>query len=349
MDALSVDRQTADLTFRKKDNCTLFYVVNRNGPLGSTPTVMTGYCDMPINGSKKSNLRGIVPFKGRNGSDFSKLKLALTDSTAKDVLEMCRRALSAWRDQYSPVIKSHWYQDLFGFADGTQVHLGTAGIENPEFYRTVEFSGASTFEAPSRTFYNAIYGDREDAPWYVSLDIPNAKETDWKYETLSSSYLVLRGEDGKPIKAKLGDGGLSIPSAGVPLLDVDTLNKVCQSKWFQESRWKCKTSLQLQSIEWRTNTDASSKKLVVYPVFKLRIYGSILMKRFPYVLPEGVVPKDQRLQVLNSALFDDVEQPAAKKRKRSTVKPKPKSQEIQFTQEILPESDIEGEEEMTSE
>lgn len=344
---LSVEKQTENLTFiSSKDYPTVFKVINKNGPLGSTPTVLTNYCSMPPNGKKTDDIRGIATFDGRLNTKFSKLKLTLTDETAGDVIDVCRNAMAAWRMANNPIKRSAWYQKVFKLEDGTKVHLATGGIENPECFVDYSFEGSASYEAPINTFYKAMYGDGSDEPWYTSVTVPTAKEGDWNYETVSNSKLLFRDEAGKAIKMKLGMGECpNIPTAGVPLTDTDTIKKILQSKWYKESRWGCRAAIQLKSIQWKTARDITSDVKVLYPVFNFVAAGSIVFKQVEYVLPEGVIPLEQRAAILNAALLEGLEAPSNKKRKRNNTKAKPSATKINpdFEREILV-SDIEGDE-----
>lgn len=348
-EVLGVDPQCNKLAFKPSaHNSKVFDIRNKNGPLGWSPTVMTNFCPLPPNGKKGEELRGIVSYPTRvGGGTFSKLKLVFTDETAGDVIKMCLKTLEAWKDAYDPVRKSMWYQTTFGLLDGTQVHLATGAIVNPEIYNSYVFPGVDRYNAPSETFFNALYGDEENAPWYETVGIPVASPGAYNENDINSAVLVFRGEDGKHIKTKLGQDCPSIPNSGVPLTDVDTIRKIEQSKWYKESRWQCKTAIQLRSLEWKISTDSTSGDRVLYPIFHLKTNGSIVFQRTEYTLPEGVVPVEQRAAVLNAALFEGMEAPPVKKRKRvnpvTDKRKKGVSLEGDFEQEILLGSDIEGE------
>ena len=346
--ALDVTTQTANLSFKQAShNNRVFNVSNKNGPLGSTPTVLTDFCNMPPNGKKTDDIRGISTFKGRLGESFSTIKLTLTDDTAGDVIDVCRHAMAAWKKEYNPIHKSAWYQKTFGLSDGTKVHLATGGIENTELFNNYVFEGNESYNAPASTFFKAMYGDAQDAPWYYSFGVPTAKEGAWNYDAVSEAVLVLRDENGKPVKAKLGDGGVTMPPTGIPLTDTETIKTVLQSKWYKESRWQCRVAVQLRSIEWKLERDVVTQERVLYPVFHMKTTGSMIFKKSLYVLPEGVVPVEQRSAVLNAALFAGMDEPSKKRKRTNTPKSKPKvTMPVVFAQEVMPpsESDIEGSE-----
>ena len=324
----------------------VFKVRIKNGVLGNIPSVMSGDCSIIANGLKSDDTRGVATFKGYKGY-FSTVKVGLSDDCAGDVLELCRTVLGAWKESYPPITRSSWYQNHFGFSDGTQVHLGTGAIDNPDLYANYSFS--NQYEGPTHSFFNAMYGDEENGKWYTAITIPTLTEGAWNEEDVRASNLIFRGEDGKSIKTKLGQDCPTIPASGIPLHDTDTIKAIEQSKWFKETRWTCKTVVQLKSITWITDIDVTSNNKVMYPVFSFSTYGNILFKRSPYVLPEGVIPQEQRMAIFNAALFEGVDAPPTKKRKRTNVdkrKSKPTDSvgddDVDYETEMLLASDIEG-------
>lgn len=345
---LTVEAQCSRLGFSASTRSpNVFNVRNKNGPLGSVPTVFTGFCDLPPNGKKESNIRGINTFIGRGDIPFSKLKLSITEDNSPDVINMCRKALEAWNVSYSPVKRSNWYQTQFKLGDGTKVHLATGALENPALYLEYKFDGPDTYNSPSSSFANALYGPESDVPWYVSASIPVLKEGSFNEKSVRNSCLTLYDENMKRIKTKSSDGSFVYSSTGIPLTDTAALSKLATSTFFQGSRWKCKVALQLSSIEWKTSIDINNGARVIYPVFSLRTVGSVVMMKSEYVLPEGVIPLDQRDAILDAALFAGLE-PPSKKRKR-TITPGVKKKMADdvsedFEQEIIVDSDIEGEE-----
>lgn len=341
----SIESQLETIKFvPRKDDPTVFDIVNKHGALGASPTIITGFCELAPNGKKNEELRGIATYQAKGKAKFSTLKIALTDSTSGKVINACKSLLSTWREVHNPLKKSHWYQTTFGFEDGTKVYSGTGGIENPDQFGEYIFEGANAYEAPSFTFFNALYGDEEDAPWYQTLSIPSATPGSKNEEAINSAVLVLLGEDGKRIKAKLGTDCPLIPTTGVPLTDTDTIRKIEQSEWFKASRWLCKTFVQIRTIEWKKIQNAGGGDFVLVPVFKMRVSGNIVFKQTPHVLPEGVIPYDERAAIMNAMLFEGLEEPVQKKRKRSSVS-KPLKIVVPKDKGELSESDIEGEEE----
>lgn len=350
---LSHSVQTAKLSFKtSKNRNTLFDVKVKDGPMGSRPTVMTGLCQLSPNGKSEDGLRGIASFKARHNSDmFSSLKLRLTNGTAGDVIKMCESALDAWTLAHDPVRQSSWYQSQFGLADGTKVHLATGAMANPDLYAGYAFEGNASYNSPKSTFFDVMYGDEEDTVWYHSFGIPTAKGGDWNETAVNSAVLVFRGEDGKAIKHKLGEDCPAIPTTGVPLTDLDTIRRIEQSSWFKDSRWNCKTAIQLSGLEWKLERDITSGELVLCPIFHLKVAGSILYMKTTYALPEGVVPIDERMSIMDAALFEGIEAPTiSKKRKRSKNITKVSTKkgtvvDPDFSQDILLDDDIEGESE----
>lgn len=350
---LDVELQSNRLSFKaSKNKSTVFDVRLKEGPLGNIPTVMTGFCSLPVNGKKTDDIRGIATYQTRHNKKFSTLKLELTDETAGDVIKLCKNTLSAWREAYNPLRRSSWYQTTFSLGDGTKVHHATRGIDDPELFADYVFHVPTNYESPSSTFFKAMYGDEVNAPWYYTFSIPTAKEGSMNEDRINSAVLVFRSEDGKSIKAKVGTDCPAIPTTGVPLTDTDTIRQILQSSWYRDSRWKCKTSVQLTALEWKVDTDIVTSERVLYPIFHLKTAGSILLKRTIYELPEGVVPYESRALILNDALFDGVEAPAVKKRKRTTEKSKAKDNSStgsakktvypEFEKETLSDTDIEG-------
>ena len=342
----NIDSQLDNIKFiGKKDDPKVFDIVNKHGALGAFPTIITGFCELGPNGKKHDGLRGIATYPTKGGAKFSTLKIVLTDSTANKVIDACKRILSTWREVNNPIKKSHWYQTTFGFEDGTKVYEGTGGIEDPEQFGGSDFDGCNMYESPSHTFFNALYGDEEDAPWYQSLTIPTCKPGDKNEDTINSAVLVLLGQDGKRISTKVGSDCPLIPTTGVPLTDTDKIRQIEQSEWFKDSRWLCKTFVQIRSIEWKKMPLAGSGVYVLVPVFKMRVSGNIVFKQSKYVLPDGVIPYDERAAIMNSILFEGLEEPTKKKRKRTSSSKPALKIIIPKDPEYVSASDIEGEEE----
>jgi hypothetical protein len=159
--------------------------------------------------------------------------------------------------------------------------------------------------------------------------------------------LVLYDENNKKIKTRTSEGATIYPQAGIRLTDYDAVSTLMKSSFFKDQSWTCKTIVQLSSIQWKMSHDAMTSNMVIYPVFNLRPYGSVIMKVTPYFVPEGVIPIEQRGSILDAALFDGLEAP--KKRKRVVMVSKKKKvikmneRELDYETEQL-DSDIEGEE-----
>lgn len=345
------DVQSEGMFFKQGTSPRSFNVRIKEGPLGAIPTVLCEGASMPINGKKEDGIRGIVSYKSRDKGYFSKLKLTCTDQTSGEVIKLCKNALDAWKTAFNPTTKSMWYQKTFGLTDGTKVKFATDAILNPEIYGSYTFEGPESYDAPVNTFFKALYGDEENAPWYTQVDIQNAKEGESAFDIVSTSRLMFRDENGKVLKHKLGSGAPSIPASGLLLTREEDVRAVLMSQWYKDQRWKCRAFIQLRGIDWRTSRDASSGDLVLYPIFKLRTTGSIVFQRTVYELPEGVIPEDQRASLLNNAVLDGMDSgPAPKKRKRSPVVPKKNAVKVSadFEQEIMSNSDIEGDEDDNS-
>ena len=101
--------------------------------------------------------------------------------------------------------------------------------------------------------------------------------------------------------------------------DNNSLTRLFESDFFTKSTWKCKTTLVIHGLHWKVGKDNITGKDIMYPIFKMRSIGSIGMKKFEYVQPEGVVPLEQRLAIMNASLFDGLDAPPSKKRKRTSA------------------------------
>jgi hypothetical protein len=341
-DALDISRQCEKISFAvSKKNPNKFYVRIKDGPMGNTPIAMTNFCSMPVNGKKDANIRGISVIDGTYGQ-FAKLKLKLDSESAPDVLTLCKEVLSAWRTAYPPMSRSMWYQQQFLLEDGTKVFKATAGIEDPTQFQYYVFGGEDTYHAPSSTFAGALYG-KDDDPWYVNVNVHTKIEREGEPET--NPLVILCDENMKRIKTKKVDGKTIYESNGLSVFDFPSIKTLMESSFYKESQWACKTALQLSGLEWKTTEDTVSGNMVIYPLFHFKTVGSMVIKKSPYEVPEGVVPLEQRESILDVKLFAGMDAPS-KKRKRLTVqipKKKPVARKIEFEQEVIEDSDLEGE------
>ena len=351
---MSADVQTSNMSFiQGKKNGNVFYVRIRDGPMGTTPMAMVRGCSLPPIGKATDNRRGIRTFESSHGDVFSKLKLRFDESTASGVFDLCRKTLENWKNIYDPVRRSAWYQKTFNFSDGTKVHNATMGIETPELFGDFKFEGVDEFDAPSATFAPALYGGNGD-PWYHACGIPTARPDSIDEKMINDSQLYLYDEAGKRIKSKTSDGVLVYPAGGIPLTDTAALEVLGKSTFFKEGRWVCRTTIQLTSITWKTSVDIVTGYRVLYPIFSIKTSGSIVMQKTVYELAEGVIPVDQRLSVLDSLLFEGMDAPPIKKRKRAvskkagsvgTVESDKDKEDAIAEPDVVPDSDIEGDQE----
>jgi len=334
--ALSVEAQTKNITFSvSKNNPTVFIPRNVGGALGATPQVMTKWCKITPHGKKDDNLRGVVSYTSQNGNTFNRLKLGLGNDSAADVFELCRRVHNAFKEEYSPVGKSMWWQKKFNFLDGTKVFDGTEAVVDPELYAEFTFDGEDMYNAPSKTFADALYGRATDSMWYTSVSVPT-------YGNRSSgNVLALFDADCKPIKTKY-DGSTEIyKTGGIAVENHDAINIISNSKFFKTNTWTCRTTLQLSSLEWKSAINTSSGKRVVYPIFHLKTFGSIYMKITPYVLPDGVVSVDKRAEFINALLHEGMGGPVKKRKNKAKAASKNKRAVNRTTPPSTPDSDLE--------
>lgn len=348
VDPLSGEVQSSNITFSPGYSPSVFYVKNKDGNTGTVPTVVTDFCDIPPNGKKGSNVRGVNVFKGPSGDSFVRLKLTLTRENAADVITLCKNTLKAWKEKHPPISQSRWYESQFNLADGTKVFNATQAIDDPSLYVDYRFIGTDLFNCPGTTFAPLLYGEDIVEPWYISVTVPTSNEKSKGKGFLNENSLLLFDENGKRVKAKKTDSGLDYTSLGIPLENKEQLTLLTMSDFFQSSRWKCKSLLQLYTIEWKTSTlQNASQDQVLYPIFNFRTAGSIVFKK------EKTTSDADRTQffeirdtIFNDALFKGIEAP--KKRKRTdTIRPKSSVKRVLFPApetEVVPDSDIEGDE-----
>lgn len=350
-DVFSVEKQCSGMIFTASESLrTKFYIKSKRSPTGSTPMVCTGFCELPPNGKKDNQVRGVAVMEGKGGVPFARLKMKFTKETAGDVIDMCKHALREWNLQNNPTRRSVWYQSLFGLEDGTKVFSATSAIGNPEAYAEFAFAGREEWDAPSKTFSGALFGDDEDAAWYVSLGIAKARPGAYNEAECNSARLYLLDDNGKTFKAKKkgsnfleGAGKWSYPSDGILLTDLREVAKLQSWEPYTSNRWSAKCMVQLRSIEWKCTLDMVSNARVIYPVFNLQTYGSIILKKTVYTLPEGMVPMEQRMALMDAVLFEGLDIPSSsKKRKRLSAK----KTEDKADRDTLPDSDLEGEDDM---
>jgi len=333
---MSVEAQTAKLTFsQSKHNPNVFTPLVKGGPFGTTPTVMVNWCKLPPHGKKEDNLRGIVSYTSRNGNTFNRLKLALGNDTSSQVFDLCRRVHHAFAEQKPPVGQSMWWQRQFNFLDGTKVFSGTAGVTDPELYADFVFDGPDKYVSPAYTFANALYGDSSDAMWYASVSVPT-----YGNRTTGNS-VILYDEDSKPIKTKHNGATEVYKTGGIALEDHDGINTLSNSAFFKTNQWTCRAVLQLSSIEWKSSINEITNDRVVFPIFHFKTSGSIILKITPYVLPEGVVPLDKRMEFINSLLMEGLAPPPKKRKSKAKPVPKPKKVIVHHDIESSPDSDLE--------
>ena len=246
---------------------------------------------------------------------------------------------------FNPVTKSTWYQKNFGFDDGTKVYTATSAITNPTEYEHMHLAEPHVYDSPATTFGKVLYGDATDETWYANLSIPQSRVDGSSSEIVTGALLVLIDENGKKLKAKNLNGNSIYPASGISLSDGHSLTRLFSSTFFKGSQWKCKSMVQVASIRFKRATVAGTNDTVLVPEFKLRTVGTIIIQKYKYVTPEGVVPIDKRLALMEAALFNGLGAPPSKKRKRTNIiKNKTPGTKIEFDTETLSDSSVEGEE-----
>lgn len=343
VEALTADTQTNNLYFKHiKEG--VFQVKVKNGVLGPVPTVQTEFCSLPPQGRKDENYRGIKVIPVKHG-DFCTLKLRLSEEDSPELLKLCRNVLDKFSKAYDPITKSTWYQKQFKFEDGTKVYQATQAIANPDNYIGMELATPHNFDSPANTFGKALYGDGNDEPWYANFTLPQAKEDGSSSSLITNATLVLVDENGKKIKTKNINGNVLYHTSGISLTDTHALSKLFTSSFFKNIQWKCKVTAQVHSIVFKRATVSGTNDTVMFPNFKLKTVGTIVMKKYKYVQPEGVVPIDQRLALLEAALFAGLDAPPSKKRKRNIIKNEKPGVKVStdFESELMEDSEVEGE------
>jgi len=343
---LSVDNQTKDIIFKAQSHDPTVFSVNlREGALGPRPMARVNFTDLPKSGKHK--IRGIDAIQGKNKKVFKKLKMGLDKESGGDVMEMCRRVLTAWNKDFSPVSRSMWYQSIFDLEDGTKVHSATQHMLNPVDYNNVSFDGKKEYQAPSRTFGPALYGD-ESNKWYVDVTVPepylDGKSTD-------TAFLYLYDENSKKIKTRTVNGTVVYPTSGIDLADNDKVLELGLSDFYKDCNWKARCSLVLSALQWKCEKDVTSGCKIVYPIFHFKTYGSIILKNIPYTTPEGVIPIEKRMAIVDATLFEGLEQPAKRRKKakdsssvssNSKKTSKTLNDSIVFEKEVLSDEEIKG-------
>ena len=350
-DVLSVEKQTANIGFKKPTVGTpnTYYVTNRNGPMGSRCVALLNWCRLSLAGKKDSGKRGFsVNPSARGGDTFCKLNLALTEEDSSALFAVCRAILDAWKQWKDPVKDSVWYQKEFGLTDGTKVHNATMGIVDPNTYDTFSLGENMMYSGPSKTFFNALYGDKTDDVWYLQCNTPKPPSSGEPAKVFPNPTLILYDESGKRMKTKNSNGKFVYPSSGVELYDHTAVSTLTESKFFKETTWLCRTIVQVDSLCWKKALDVVSNNEVLFPVFKVSVFGNAVLKKTIPVLAEGVIPIDKRESIFNSLLFEGLEALPSKKRKRVTASsgaftPGGTKVDPDFEKESLSDSEIEGE------
>ena len=343
VNVLTVDTQTDGLYFKHTKEG-VFQVKVKNGILGPVPTVQTEFCSLAPQGKKGENYRGIKVIPTQYG-EFCALKLRLSESDSPELLKLCRTVLDKFSKAYDPITKSSWYQKQFGFEDGTKVYQATQAISHPDNYIGMELAVPNNFDSPASTFGKALYGDGNDEPWYANFSLPQAKEDGSSSSLITNATVVLVDENGKKLKTKNINGNVLYHTSGISLTDTHALSKLFSSSFFKNFQWRCKVSAQVHSIVLKRATLSGTNDTVLVPVFKLKAVGTIIMKKYKYIQPEGIVPIDQRLSLLEASLFAGLDAPPPKKRKRNIInngKPGVKVS-TDFESELMEDSEVEGE------
>ena len=329
--SLDIEAQVKDIgfkSFNNENNGIKCYVNAKSAPMGSQMLGMVNYASLPQSGPDK--VRGVSTILIKKTKKyFKKMKMAVSKEIGSDVFEICKRVLGAWKREHDPVKQSMWYQKTFGFQDGTQVYEATAAITDPSLYASMHIED-DTFNSPGGTFGPALFGGSDNAIWYIDCTVPEPEDV----RNGSESVLYLYDENNKRLKTRTFEGTTVYSTSGIELGDNAKLKELAKSDFYTSMTFRARCCLGLSSLEWKCGVDTATGKKTIYPIFHFKTYGSIVLKSFPYVAPEGQVPAEKRMIISDSLLFDGLEAPT-KKRKKTFVTPKKVPEKVQFEKETL--------------
>lgn len=321
-------QQLETISFVKNNNKNYSFYVNCKSALGNSLVVLTEFCKLAPNG-KDPKIRGLNIYKGVQKSTFCSLKVIVTQETCPELKELCLSVLNTWKKKHDPISENLWYQNTFNLGDGIRVQNAVEGIRNYNTFNEFVVDGNKDYDTPGRTYGNFLFKEDNDSAWFLSATVPATGE---------GGSLVLVDENGQKIRTKQG----VYTSGGIPLDDHEMVRKLIESSFFQESQWRCKTLLRLVSFDWVKERDRARGYDVLFPVFKFKISGGILMKRHIPEKIEGALTQQERENILTSLVFKDYEMPS---KRRKISKKKGDTTQPEYETEVINESDIEGEEE----